>query len=175
MAPEAEQAPEREVIIRNEAGDVLGQDMTRPTRDPGQRTEFQVDMNDGSTLILQFPRRERRAGEARRGRPWWARGPGGLLWILGIVALAVAIGSYPIIRRLTLRLDHLRMGVERWGEGDLSCASRNPAPTSSPSWPSGLTMRPSGSKRCSSRTSHCWRMRRTSCARRWHASAWGSS
>ena len=36
------------------------------------------------------------------------------------MALAVAIGSYPIIRRLTLRLDHLRKGVERWGEGDLS-------------------------------------------------------
>jgi signal transduction histidine kinase len=40
--------------------------------------------------------------------------------MLGIVALAVAIGSYPIIRRLTQRLDDLRMGVERWGEGDLS-------------------------------------------------------
>jgi signal transduction histidine kinase len=43
-----------------------------------------------------------------------------LLWILAIVALAVAVGSYPIIRRLTLRLDDLRRGVERWGEGDLS-------------------------------------------------------
>jgi two-component system, OmpR family, sensor kinase len=36
------------------------------------------------------------------------------------VALAVAIGSYPIIRRLTQRLEDLRAGVERWGEGDLS-------------------------------------------------------
>ena len=116
----AEQAPQREVIVRNEAGDVLGQVMTRPIREPGQPTEFRVPMNDGSSLILQFPRRERRAGEGPPGRPWWGRGPGGLLWILGIVAVAVAIGSYPIIRRLTLRLDHLRMGVERWGEGDLS-------------------------------------------------------
>ena len=116
----AEQAPQREVIVRNEAGDVLGQVMTRPIREPGQPTEFRVPMNDGSNLILQFPRRERRAGEGPPGRPWWGRGPGGLLWILGIVAVAVAIGSYPIIRRLTLRLDHLRMGVERWGEGDLS-------------------------------------------------------
>jgi signal transduction histidine kinase len=48
------------------------------------------------------------------------RGPGGLLWILAIVALAVAVGTYPIIRRLTQRLDDLRRGVERWGEGDLS-------------------------------------------------------
>jgi signal transduction histidine kinase len=30
------------------------------------------------------------------------------------------VGSYPIVRRLTLRLEDLRRGVERWGEGDLS-------------------------------------------------------
>jgi signal transduction histidine kinase len=40
--------------------------------------------------------------------------------MLGIVAVAVAMGSYPIVRRLTLRLEALRGGVERWGEGDLS-------------------------------------------------------
>jgi len=116
----AEQAPQREVIVRNEAGDLLGQVRTRPIREPGQGTEFRVPMNDGSTLILQFPPRERKVSDGPPGRPWWGRGPGGFLWILGIVALAVAIGSYPIIRRLTLRLDHLRQGVERWGEGDLS-------------------------------------------------------
>ena len=115
----AENLPPREVIIRNDGGDVLGQVRTRPTRDPLQGTEFQVAMNDGSTLIVQFPPRPRSPGEAL-SRPWWGRGPGGFLWILGIVALAVAIGTYPIIRRLTLRLDDLRRGVERWGEGDLS-------------------------------------------------------
>jgi signal transduction histidine kinase len=116
----AEQSPAREVIIRNVAGDVLGQVRTRPIREPGQPTEFQVTMNDGSVLVVQFPPRPRRAGDALSGRPWWGRGPGGLLWVLGIVALAVAVGTYPIIRRLTQRLDDLRRGVERWGEGDLS-------------------------------------------------------
>lgn len=115
----AENLPPREVIIRSEAGDVLGQTRTRPTRDPLQGTEFQVPMNDGRTVVVQFPPRPRSPGEAL-SRPWWGRGPGGFLWILGIMALAVAIGSYPIIRRLTLRLDDLRQGVERWGEGDLS-------------------------------------------------------
>jgi signal transduction histidine kinase len=33
--------------------------------------------------------------------------------------LTVAVGTYPIVRRLTKRLEHLRGGVERWGEGDL--------------------------------------------------------
>lgn len=115
----AEQPPPREVIIRNVSGDVLGQVRTRPTRDPQQGVEFEVAMNDGSALIVQFPPRPPRPGEAL-SRPWWGRGPGGFLWILGIVALAVAVGTYPIIRRLTQRLDDLRMGVERWGEGDLS-------------------------------------------------------
>ena len=32
----------------------------------------------------------------------------------------MALGSYPIIRRLTQRLEALQRGVERWGEGDLS-------------------------------------------------------
>ncbi len=112
----AEQLPPREVIIRSEAGDILGQVRTRPSRDATQGIEFQVPMNDGSALLVQFPPRP--PGEAPR--PWWGRGPGGFLWILGVVGLAVAIGTYPIIRRLTQRLDDLRHGVERWGEGDLS-------------------------------------------------------
>jgi two-component system, OmpR family, sensor kinase len=113
------QLPVREVIIRNEAGDILGQVKTRPLRIPGQGLEFQVEMNDGKTLVVQLPPRPRGPGEGPPGRPW-ARGPEGLLWLLGLVALAVAIGTYPIIRRLTQRLDDLRVGVERWGEGDLS-------------------------------------------------------
>jgi two-component system OmpR family sensor kinase len=114
-----EAAPEREIIIRNQAGEVIGQDRTRPVRDPIRGLEFQVDMKDGSSIWVQLPPRRRAPGEPPPGRSW-VRGPGGLLWMLAIVALAVAIGSYPIIRRLTQRLDDLRLGVERWGEGDLS-------------------------------------------------------
>jgi len=44
----------------------------------------------------------------------------GFGWMLALVGLAVALGSYPIIRRLTLRLEALQRGVERWGQGDLS-------------------------------------------------------
>jgi two-component system OmpR family sensor kinase len=115
----AEQSPMREVIIRNEAGDILGQNKVRPVRVPGQGVEFTVEMNDGKSLVIQLPPRPRAPGEPPPARPW-PRGPGGLLWILGIVALAVAIGTYPIVRRLTRRLEGLRRGVERWGDGDLS-------------------------------------------------------
>jgi signal transduction histidine kinase len=37
-----------------------------------------------------------------------------------LVAVAVALGTYPIVRRLTRRLEALQNGVERWGDGDLS-------------------------------------------------------
>lgn len=113
-----EQQPLREVIIRNEKDEVLGQSMVRPNRVPGQGVEFDVLMKDGRTLTVQLPPRQRTGGDA--WRPWLPRGSQGFLWMLGIVAVAVALGSYPIVRRLTMRLEDLRRGVERWGEGDLS-------------------------------------------------------
>jgi two-component system OmpR family sensor kinase len=115
----SEQSPMRDVIIRNEAGEVVGQSKVRAIRSPGMGVEFQVAMNDGSTLVVHLPPRPRAPGEGPPGRPW-PRGPGGLLWMLGIVALAVAVATYPIVRRLTRRLEALRGGVERWGEGELS-------------------------------------------------------
>jgi signal transduction histidine kinase len=119
----AEQAPAREVIIRNEAGDVIGQVKQRAAWVPGVGLEFQVAMTDGSTLIVQVPPRQRRPGEGPSTRPW-NRGSNTFLWILAIAALAVTIGAYPIVRRLTQRLEDLRLGVERWGEGDLSVRIR---------------------------------------------------
>jgi two-component system, OmpR family, sensor kinase len=116
-----EQQPAREVVIRNEKDEIIGQSRVRPTRVPGQGVEFDVAMKDGSTLTVQLPPRQRSAGDA--WRPWLprgSRGSQGFFWMLGIVALAVAVGAYPIIRRLTMRLEDLRRGVERWGEGDLS-------------------------------------------------------
>jgi len=115
-----EQTPMREVIIRDQNDEVIGQSMVRPTRVPGQGVEFDVQMKDGKVVTVQLPPRPRPQGERPGGRPWLPRGPQGFLWLLGMVGLAVAVGSYPIVRRLTLRLEDLRRGVERWGEGDLS-------------------------------------------------------
>ncbi|MFM9880539.1 MAG: ATP-binding protein [Burkholderiaceae bacterium] len=113
----AEQAPMRQIIISNEAGEVLGQSLVRPVRIPGQGVEFTVPLKDGSALLVQIPPRPRATGEPPPRR--LQRGSG-LLWIFGFVAIAVAVGSYPIVRRLTRRLERLRQGVEQWGEGDLS-------------------------------------------------------
>jgi signal transduction histidine kinase len=81
-----------------------------------------------------------------RARVGWRRGPGGpnftlqlpdgrwlvarqvrerpnpTFWIaaaLALVAIAVAVGAFPVVRRLGRRLERLRAGVEQLGGGDL--------------------------------------------------------
>jgi len=44
----------------------------------------------------------------------------GLFFLLALLALAVGVGAYPVVRRLTARLERLQAGVESLGAGDLS-------------------------------------------------------
>ena len=122
---ERAQRPGREIVVRNQAGEIIGQDRVRPNRVPGQGPEFQIAMRDGSTLYIQLPRPIRPLG-AGGGAGGGAAASGALrlpfsfAWLLGLVGLAVAVGTYPIVRRLTKRLETVQQGVERWGAGDLS-------------------------------------------------------
>ena len=126
---ERAQRPGREITIRNPAGEVLGQARARPNILPGQGAEFQVAMKDGSVLLVQFSRPLRPGSGAGAGGPEGSgagmrsqqtRLPFDFAWMLAILAVAVAIGAYPIVRRLTKRLELVQQGVERWGQGDLS-------------------------------------------------------
>ena len=49
----------------------------------------------------------------------WRPGRWGLT-ALFVIAVAVAVGAWPITRRLTRRLERLKTGVDRLGEGDLA-------------------------------------------------------
>lgn len=113
-----DERPMREVIVRSEAGEILGRTRARPDFVPGEGVTFEVDMKDGSTVLVQMPPRARPSGPVLP-RSWY-RGSSGLIWMLGIAGLAVALGTFPIVRQLTRRLEALRRGVERWGAGDLS-------------------------------------------------------
>ena len=115
-AKEPPQLPIRELVVRNQAGEIIGNAQTRPGRKLGDGLEFVVVTKDGQTLNLQMTRPQRPPPGALT-KPPFAFDFG---WMLGLVGLAVALGSYPIIRRLTLRLESLQSGVERWGTGDLS-------------------------------------------------------
>jgi len=44
----------------------------------------------------------------------------GLLGALGLLAIAIALGAYPIVRRITRRLERLQTQVEALGAGDLT-------------------------------------------------------
>ena len=110
------QLPIREIVVGNEQGEVIGSAQTRPGRKRGEELEFELITKDGQRLNISLPRVQRPQGAAAP----WVRPPFGFGWMLFTVGLAVALGSYPIIRRLTLRLESLQRGVERWGAGDLS-------------------------------------------------------
>ena len=68
-----------------------------------------LELPDGRWLAARPP---------RRGPPPFA--PFGLLLTLGLLALAVAVGAYPVVRRATRRLERLKVSVEALGAGDLA-------------------------------------------------------
>jgi signal transduction histidine kinase len=68
---------------------------------------FAVRLHDGRWLEARAPRGHRHA-------------PYGLFLVLALLALAVGVGAYPVVRRLTSRLERLQAGVESLGAGELS-------------------------------------------------------
>lgn len=122
--------PVREVELRDADGRVLLQG--RAIRRPGPPQEgsvFDIIGEDEREYTLQMARSPRGGRSEFRGgeRPpregaaaFWLRPPFGFLWMLGLVGVAVAVGVFPIIRRLLKRLENLQRGVKRFGEGDLS-------------------------------------------------------
>ena len=121
--------PLREWVVRNAQGEVLASTTARPQ--PGTPLALQVPMAGQAPMQLFLERRmERPDGgvmhlggrppHPRDFSPWWARPPYGFIWMLALMGLAAALALYPVVRRLTKRLEGLQQGVQRWGEGDLS-------------------------------------------------------
>ena len=136
----------REVVVRNDAGDVIGSGVLirhgghlhtatldassgSPTEPAAMNIahekhwgltlaeqvsgpEFIVTMNDGTTLNLHLPRPGPKPNKHMNGF--------GFFSILGMVGIAVALATYPIMRKLTRRLEAVQAGVEYWGKGHLS-------------------------------------------------------
>ncbi len=74
------------------------------------RRVWTLELPDGRWIAARLPRRE-------RSPPFV---PLGLVLTLGLLALAVAVGAYPVVRRATRRLERLQAGVEALGAGDLA-------------------------------------------------------
>jgi two-component system, OmpR family, sensor kinase len=111
----------RDWVIMTPDGQVLG--TSAPRREPGTPLHFDFKLPDGHPVQLQMQRRwedGRPPPRMRREPPWWVTPPYGFFWMLGLIGVAVALVLYPVVRRLTQRLEDLQRGVQRWGEGDLS-------------------------------------------------------
>jgi signal transduction histidine kinase len=89
---------------------------------PGAPRGMPVKLDDGRTLwVLRGPMqgmRHRAPPDGAAMSPPWTRGAG-LVALLVVLFLAVAAGAYPVVRRLTRRLESLKQGVERFGAGAL--------------------------------------------------------
>ncbi|MEQ1537049.1 MAG: HAMP domain-containing sensor histidine kinase [Burkholderiaceae bacterium] len=122
------------------SGDVVNLQMPRPRRMNPQTGELEQispqEIRERLGRTGRMNRSERSEHSDRPDRPdqhfgmsgppgnpadkSWFKPPFGFVWMLMLVGLAVALGTYPLIRRLTKRLNVLQSGVEQWGQGDLS-------------------------------------------------------
>ena len=72
---------------------------------------WNIHLPDGRSLAVRLPHEPR--------HPAWA-----LIAFLGVIVLLVAFGAYPVVRRITRRLERLQASVEALGSGDLSARVR---------------------------------------------------
>ncbi|MET0517538.1 MAG: ATP-binding protein [Burkholderiaceae bacterium] len=102
--------------------------------DPGSRA-IDVPLEDGRSLTLIRSWRPPGAGgpggpgargpQPPREQPWLPllgprQGGEALAIVLVLLFLGVALGAYPVVRRLTRRLEALKRGVEHFGAGNLA-------------------------------------------------------
>jgi signal transduction histidine kinase len=115
---------------------------TAPGRGGDRNRAYAVPLEDGRTLWVMRPGRRLGPGMGpppggdRRGGPGalplvpplfplsfvpppW-QGGAGVLLLLGLLFVAVSLGAWPVVNRLTRRLQSLRQGVEQFGAGELS-------------------------------------------------------
>ena len=135
------------LALDDAAGKRLGASESFDRRRDGPGRQVRLTLDDGRTLWIYRSGAARRRAEAGRidgaqdergergerggrGRleqstPWPLLPPGlpqGTGLVVGLLALfvAVSLGAYPVVRRLTRRLEALKHGVEQFGGGQLA-------------------------------------------------------
>lgn len=146
----AAEPPLRDVVVRNEAGQIIGRGRPRGAADgdvlpragsygargrfrppevaaPGEpqsaaaQPDADVDRPPAPEFMVRMhDGQTMRMHLMRAPASFWSRPPFGFAWMLVWVGIAVALATYPIVRTLTRRLERLQDGVQRWGAGDLS-------------------------------------------------------
>ncbi|MDR7334066.1 HAMP domain-containing sensor histidine kinase [Roseateles asaccharophilus] len=113
------------VVVRASLGDGRNLDLVRTVRPPGAPAGASGPQGPGAPPAAGAAR-PARFEEGLWNAPWTARagGPGTpqvstLAVVLVLLFVGVAVGAYPVVRRLTRRLESLKRGVERFGAGQL--------------------------------------------------------
>ncbi|MCE4557650.1 sensor histidine kinase [Roseateles cellulosilyticus] len=108
------------IVVSAEMGDGRSLEMVRTVRPPGPPSAASGPASPGSAARTPRPEEGPWAG------PWLHRPvtPGApavstLAIVLLLLFVGVAVGAYPVVRRLTRRLEALKRGVERFGAGQL--------------------------------------------------------
>jgi signal transduction histidine kinase len=127
--------------------DAPAADVQRALTELNRKLRFDLALyRPDGTIIALAGRQPPTRFDPRRARPGWRGGPGGptfslqlpdrrwlvarqvrerpspMLWIVGglaLLAIAIAVGAFPVVRRLGGRLQRLKEGVEQLGSGDL--------------------------------------------------------
>ncbi|MCL1960321.1 MAG: ATP-binding protein [Desulfovibrionaceae bacterium] len=119
----------RDVTMRDGQNQLIGSGQWQRAGTPGEPLEaFTITLDDGRQFTMELgPRPNPRPGQQRHRQPtpFWLHPQTGIFWLLGMIGLATAAGLFPVVRRLTTRLEGLQRSVQRFGEGDLS--ARAPA------------------------------------------------
>jgi signal transduction histidine kinase len=111
-----------------------------------RKLRFDIALYRRDGAMIAMAGRPQPRFDARKARPGWRRSPTGptftlqlpdgrwlvarqvherpspTLWIAGflaLLALAIAVGAYPVVRRLGSRLERLKTGVDQLGGGNL--------------------------------------------------------
>ena len=77
-------------------------------RGPDRRADNPLVLDDGRMIVARVP------------FPAAMGGVGVFLMVLGAIALAIGVAAYPLVRRMTGRLERLQDAVESIGDGDLT-------------------------------------------------------
>lgn len=116
-----------ELDVRNLSGQLVGKatrfiEASREQEElvpsPTAARGIAVRLAGGEQLEIALP--PARAGVHLGIHQPWYFSPWGVLVMLSLMAVCTALAVYPVVRRLTRRLEFLQLGIERWGLGDLS-------------------------------------------------------
>ena len=126
-APKAEQQAALERLAANLRADIALFDSNRsplaavgaplPAPEAGRERGGWIHRWGGPAWVMRLPDGRWLEARASRGHRY---APYGLFLALALLALAVGVGAYPVVRRLTSRLERLQAGVESLGAGELS-------------------------------------------------------